>query len=611
MAHIRTGSSVTLLPIREFLGLNENPDGDTRIKNGELSELRNFRITRDKHLQLRPGTRTVLSLRAAWDTWAQTHAPTVSTPRLCGVWTGTVGTGEHLLCAFGGVIFDVSADFTAAAAVGTCTQDRTSFFGFGGRVYLLNGHEYMSWDGTAGTAFTAVEGYVPIVMTACTPAGSGTPLENVNRLTGRRRVQFSPDGTQAVFHLPEQDIDEVVSAAGTELTYTSDCAAGTLTFSAPPAAGTNTLTVTYRKGSGTRSEVERMHWSELFNGANDTRVFLYGDGSSRTLYSGLDETGTPSADYFPDLYEAAVGESNTALTALVRHYARLIAFKRGSAWSIQYGTVTPERGAVTAAFFVSPLNRQIGNEAAGQVKLLENDPLTLDAGSIYRWKSSSSGGGLTDNRTNAQRISERVSSAMKGLDPAQTVTFDRRSEHEFWLLCGGTALILNYASDAWYCYTGLAFTAMLEHGGETYGFTGDGDIRRLSREYRNDDGTPISAYAATGLMDFGQDWQTKYAPQLFVAIKPESNARVCVTVESNRRSDYPQRVVAMNLATFTHADFGHWSFRTNHKAQVKRLKLRVKQATFYRLVFSSVSASATATVLEADIHFKKGAGVLF
>lgn len=85
--------------------------------------------------------------------------------------------------------------------------------------------------------------------------------------------------------------------------------------------GTNTVTVTYRKGEGARKEVCAMRFAELYNGSTDTRVFLYGDGSNRTIYSGIDgDSGQPSAEYFPDLYEARVGESNTPITSLVRHY---------------------------------------------------------------------------------------------------------------------------------------------------------------------------------------------------------------------------------------------------------------------------------------------------
>lgn len=609
MARINASESTSIMRIKAFLGLNENPDGDTKIRDGELAEMRNFKITRDRHLQVRPGTKTVLALRAAWDAWAEEHTAPTPSPVFGGAWEGMAGNARHMLCAFGGLIFDIAADFTTAEVVGQCTQDATHFFGFGGKVYLLNGHEYMSWGGGAGESFAAVEGYIPTVMTAMTPAGSGTLLENLNRLTGKRRVTYSPDGEATEFFLPEKAADEILSVEGTEIAYTSDAENGKLIFESAPARGTNTVTVTYRKGTGARGDVEKMRFSELFNGANDTRVFLYGDGSNRTLYSGIDADGVPTADYFPDLYEISIGESNTPITALVRHYARMIAFKSGSAWSVQYGTMSLNNSVTTAAFYVTPLNRSIGNEAPGQALLLENNPLTLETGGVYQWQATSSSGYITDNQTNAKRVSDRVFETVRGFAPERTRTFNRKNEHEFWVLSDGTALILNYASDAWYIYTNMPFLAMLDSGGETYGFTADGKIKHLSRAYRNDDGTEIDAYAASGLMDFGRDWQLKYSPMLFVAIEPEVNARITVTAESNRRSDYPNKVVAMNIAAFNHVDFNHFSFRTNHKAQVKRLKMKVKKATFYRLVFKSVSASATATVLETDIQLRYAGNV--
>lgn len=609
MAQLSTAGQDHILKIREFLGLNENPDGDTHLKNGEFSKLQNFRITRDRHLQLRPGQRTVQDLRSAWDALEKKPAG-VETPRFCGAWAGDAGGGRHILAAFGGAVWEVSpAGGVPLRKVGECTQDGTSFFGFGGKVYLLNGHEYMSWDGGTGTAFQAVEGYVPTVMTACSPAGAGTGLENVNRLTGKRRVKFSPDGKSAVFYLPEREVDEVDGVEGTALAYTLDGAAGTVTFASPPPAGINTVSVVYRKGEGAREEVERMRFSEFYNGAADTRVFLYGDGTSRTLYSGVAlDTGMPSAEYFPDLYEAAVGDGNTPITAMVRHYGRMMVFKPGSAWSMEYNTAVTAAGGVAAVFYVLPVNRQIGNAAPGQARLLENNPLTLDCRHIYQWRAASSGGLAAGDR-NAGRISDRVRSTLSGFDFSRTVTFNRIRESEFWFLYGGRALILNYAADAWYVYDNMPFGALLEVDGEVYGFTEAGGVRHISRQYRSDDGTEIAAEAETGAMDFDRDWILKYSPRIFAAIRPESGARVTVSVETNRRGDYPERLVSAGLAGFGHVDFGHFSFGTNRKPQVRRVKLKVKKATFCKLVFRSVSASATVTLLETDVQLRYAGSV--
>lgn len=610
MAQISAGSGTSILKIKQFLGLNENPDGDTKIRVGELAEMRNFSITQDGHLQIRPGTKTVFDLQDAWDTWAEDNEASTETPVFCGAWYGTINGQNHLLCAFGGVIFDVDLLEEISSVVGTCTQAKTSFFGFDNKVYLLNGHEYKSWDGSDDTSFADVVGYVPVTVTACTPEGAGTLLENVNRLNGLRRVKYSPDGEATVFQLPETDIDEIVSVTGTDITHTDDLEKGTLTFSSAVTKGTNTVVVTYKKGSGARSEVTGMTLSELYNGTTDTRVFLYGDGSNKMIYSGIDgDTGLPSADYFPDLYEAAVGESNLPITSLVRHYARLLVFKPGSAWSVQYSTVTLDTGATTSAFYVLPVNRLLGNDAMGQVRLVENNPLSIDGASIYQWRSTSTSGNITDSEQNANRISDRIASTLKGFDVASTITFNSRFRHEFWFLYGGNALILNYANDTWYYYTNMPFSQMLEIEDKVVGFREDGKLAEVSRQYRNDDGTEIDAYAATGSIDFDKDWLLKYSPMLFVAMEPENNARITVTVESNRRGDYPEKIVSYSFCSFSNADFRHWSFRTNRKPQVKRLKMKVKKATFYKLIFKSFSASATATILETDIQVRYSGNV--
>lgn len=614
MARIAAKNDITVLKIDKFLGLNENPDGYTTLKPGEMSKMRNFRITKDKHLQIRPGTKTVLDLAGALSALAGESAQEDAQARLWGIWRGTVGDGEHILAAYGGHVWDVDLDAASAVDLGTAAEDETTFFAFGGKVYLLNGHQYMSWDGGGGSTFQTVEGYIPLVQTATTPAGAGTLVENVNRLTGKRRVAFSPDGAAAAFQLPEKGIDavEAVTLNGEAVTgYTADLTAGTVTLSSIPASGTNTMEVTYRKGNGARGDVEGMRYSELFNGSTDTRVFLYGDGTNRAIYSGIElDSGQPSAEYFPDLYELAVGEKNTPVTALIRHYSRMMAYKPNSTWVIQYGTIALEDGSTTAAFYVQPVNRQFGNETMGQVKLLENNPLTIDVGSVYQWKSTSSYTGyITGNENNAKRVSDRVAGTLAGFDLAQVRTFNIKCDHEYWFLQGGKALILNYANDSWYVYDNLPFHYLLEVENEKYGFGQDGKVFHFSRSYRGDDGSAIDCYAATGAMDFGRDWQLKYSPMLFVAMQPESGARLSVTVETNRKSDYPQKTVAYNLAAFLHVDFNHFSFATNRKPQVKRVKMKVKKATFYRLIFQSNSASATATVLETDVQLRYAGNV--
>ena len=607
MARIRGSNQFSVLQIKEFHGVNENPDGDTNMALGELAVMRNFAITRDHHLQLRPGQKTVLDIRKDWDKWAATHPEHVAEPRFCGAWTGLARGQEVVIASFGGALFYLDLDSGHAEPIGSCTQDDAHFFGFENDVYMVNGHDYLRWDGGRFNEFQRVEGYVPTVKTACTPQGQGQSLEAINRLTGVRRVKFSPDGKERSFCLPEKDVDEVVSVTGTSSPYSLEKAGGKVHFEEIPAKGTNTLTIVYRKGTGNRSQVEGMRFSELYNGNTDARVFLYGDGSNRTIYSGTDlETGRPRADYFPELYEAAVGEANGPITGMVRHFSRLLIFKPESTWSMDYTPMAVPGGSLTSAFRVAPVNRNLGNDAPGQVRLVENDPVTLDGGAVYQWQASTGSAG--DNRM-AGRLDLRVRRTLSGFDFKKTVTFNRREAGELWLLYGGLAAVLQYQIGAWAIYDNCNFVSMLETEGETYGITREGRVQHFSRRWRNDDGAAIHAYAETGAMDFGRDWNRKYSPELFIALQPESGGRIEVSAQTNRRGDYPAVAVAAGFTTFGHANFGHWSFATNRKPQVRRVPLKVRRAVFYKLVFRSDSASAAATVLGADVRVRGAGGV--
>ena len=54
MAKILQSNSMSILKIQKFLGLNEDTDGNTTLKDGELGKMKNFRITQNGHLQIRP-----------------------------------------------------------------------------------------------------------------------------------------------------------------------------------------------------------------------------------------------------------------------------------------------------------------------------------------------------------------------------------------------------------------------------------------------------------------------------------------------------------------------------------------------------------------------------
>jgi len=597
MAVVVQGEGANLYKITKWLGLNENPDGDTAVKSGEAARMENFRITRDWSLQLRPGYQVIVQKR-----WSGS---------VRGVWSGRLGSSDKTVFACGGELYEFDADTGETELIPRgsvdITDTETHFFGFEGKLYIQNGHEYLSWDGEG--EITRVEGYRPLVVVASPPAGGGTELERVNKLNGARRIWISPTGSATMFQLPEKDIVSIDyiknRATGEEITaFLSNLEDGTVTFTTVPAAGTSSIEIGYTHGVTMRAEVEAMQFSEIFNGSADNRVFLYGDGSSRTIYSGLDYDGAARADYFPDLNVLNIGSSNTPITALIRHYSRLAVFKSDSAYSVAYGAITLEDGRTTAAFYYTPSNRSVGNIAPGEALLVENSPRTLADGAVIEWRNHSAyAANLTSDERQAKIISQRVSATLSKMDFANARTFFDRHEQEYYVLGDGIAVVNGVATDTWYIYRDFRMQRMFEVDGELYGFTTDGDLVHISRRYQNDAGRKICAEWRSGAMSLGRDWRLKYAARIFVTLKPEVRSYLRVGVRTNHSAG-GDVVTSSNITSFEDVSFEHWSFSTNRQPQTKTFKIRAKKFAYYQLVLQSDTDWSTATILTADIKFR-------
>ena len=592
--------------IDKFLGINESPDGDTGLTLGEAAVMTNFRVTAEGNLQIRPGYKAVTTL---------SDGHTVR-----GMWHGYIEDGEIWLAACNGHVYSIRLDAAAATSIGTLTDAPTHFFGFGGKVYIINGHEYKSWD---GTTFADVAGYVPIVVIAAAPAtGAGTTLEQVNKLTGSKWVWFSSTSSSTVYQLPETSltsvdtvkVDDVVVTTG----FTANTSAGTVTFDTAPGAGTNDVKIKYTKGTGTdRSTILAQKFSETYNGYTDNRVFLYGDGTNKAYYSGLEYvSGQPTAEYFPDLNVLDIGESNTPITAMVRHFNKLMAFKPDSTWITYYDTEMLADGSVTAGFKTRAIEKDVGNEAPGQVQLVNNYPISLQSNSAYRWGLIYSSG--TQDERSAKRISDRVRDTMGGFTFSSAVTFDDEWNREYWLLdtATETACVYQYANEAqgdtsykynvWYLYNNIPATCFVSVGGELYFGSDDGYIMHMSRDYHSDNGGDINAYWESGSISFDAMQLYKYARQISVGMKPESGAYVTLTAETDESSDYDESIVSCGVATFTHANFAHWSFNTNYKPKTQKIRIPLKRFTYCKIIFKSESAAAAATITALTIPIGYG-----
>lgn len=579
----------TVFRVERFLGMNESPGGDGGLKWGEGAQVVNFRVTQEGNLQVRPGTRTLWRFQGPVE----------------GLWEGTAGGVPVRLAAADGTLWKLGGP-GEAQSLGRIGPGRCRFFGFGGKVYLLTGKRYLVWTGYGQV--TDVAGYRPVVAVAIPPGGGGTALEPVNKLTGARRGFFSPDGSARSFRLPEGRLSAVDYAlrrdTGEQVPFTADLEGGTVTLGKTLPKGVDTLEIGWTKGAGDRQAVVGMAQAELFSGQTDNRVFLYGNGTNQALYSGVDYDGRPSAEYFPDLNVLEAGSANTPITGVIRHFSRLLLFKPDGAYSVQSGGVTGADGVTLPAFYLTPIQREMGCDRVGQVTLVDNDPRTVWAGGVYRWRSGS-GYASMDERV-AQRISQRCEESLGEMELDAAAVFDDQRGREWYLCDGRMALVHNYGTDAWYRYESFPARCFGSFGGEVYFGTEDGRLCRVSRDYRNDDGEPIRALWRSGSLAFDRVTRGKYEKWLWVSMKPESGAAVEVTTRTDRRGDGPAAVARAGLMSYANASFVHWSYQTNRRPKARRVRLRVKKAAYAQLLLQSRSASETATVLALEGKIRYG-----
>ena len=589
--------------------------------------------------------------------WRGVHRVVTETtyPVRC-LWSGFVGGKERIVGITRRRAVEIynGEEFTFRFFAQTITindDDYVSMFGFNDNLYILSCSDtkmrYFCWDGVEDELNYVVQAYDPVVAVSIPGMSSGESnlfgytLERVNLLTNGRRVWLSPSASDGMkYFLPEDvgQINYVKSLITGEYVDPSFWSTGTWTgatmdgiFGIPRDTtfvffsssndeakafleahyGTNTIEVGYQAKTPSTYGLINLFpnpgkvYAEQFNGPTDSRVFLCCENSNQVYYSGIDNNGQPRADYFPDMNVITVGDTSDHVTGMIRHYSRLIIYKKNATYSVQYGTISLADGTTTAAFYCTPINKRIGNEAFGQVQLVLNSPRTLHGKDLYEWKNNSSySSNLTIDERQARRISDRIYKTLATFDFSQCYCYDDNDHQEYYICYDKKALVHNYAVDAWYYYDNFDVTCMVNFRGNLYAGDSQGRFNLVSRANRTDNGEEITGYWESGAEPFDREFMRKYSSMLWLTLKPELRSKVQVTVETDRKSDHAKKTAASSLFTFSDADFRQWSFNTNRKPHITRLKIKAKKFAYYKLILSFSGENTTATVVAADMRIR-------
>lgn len=682
MSKLYSNASQFTYKIPKFRGISENTDGDAKLKNGEASKMLNYRVTDSGGLQVRPGFEGYFSL-------VYEDEELEDMGQVDGIYEGNA-KGHRVVIAHDNNVDRFTMRFrlpngawSTPISTGFLNASSARFFFFGNELYAMSTTQYLKWDGDVDAPeFYEVEGYVPTIVIAASPDGTGTLYEQINKLTTSRRVRYNADGTAKKYFMPEgghvEITDVVVNGASKELTTDYTFTQGNqygvhacVEFVTAPAEGINNIEIEYRTSSdqefrssvgdiasgsvkfapdGTRvtavtqvralnapatrweeltantdytvdgntltlanpenwsivkvyytigtyrDEVIGMRYAEIYNGAQDTRIFLYGDGSNTALYSGLDENGKATAEYFPDLNEMEIGDKSTPITALIRHRNRLLAFKPHEAYSVYYNPVSLADSTLIAGFYVSNINRDVGCSVMGGAVQVENRIRTIDYNAIWEWKSTNTSGNITSDARNADRVSDRVCDTVGEFDLSQAVMFYDIYKHEFYVADGsGKCLVQNTEADAWYVYDNMAAKSISMIGQDVVFGNSRGRVFRLNTSAAVDaentlngvvGARNIKAEWESGQLDFDKPHIRKYTPTVWISAAPELGSAVTAAISTDN-----------GIATSISIDFKE----TDGVPRTRKARLKARRFTYYKLKLMQDEATAHAIIMSAVI----------
>ena len=504
--------------------------------------------------------------------------------------------------------YDESTDTALELLSGLADHKSRSAF-LAGRLWILTGGEFLSYDGTTARRVTESDCTVPTVLITCAPSGGGQAYEPVNMATPWRIEQFQADGAACDFTLsapPDpatlprawvystDDAEWQEQAYGTDFTLSGQ----TITFAAaPPAPAAGSADMVKIQYSRTVPG-----YADRLNGC--TLPALFGlNGGNRLCLSG--NPALPHYDftcalddptYWPDTLYATVGSARTAIRGYLRSGSSLAIVKEDDG---QEPTVYLRSAALDGAgeirFTLEPALAGSGAVAPGSFATLLDDPLFLSATGVRGLSvPDRAGSRVTQNRSyfvdpllrREPDLPQAEGAVWNGLyllafPNGHCYVLDGRQPKTY-----RSAALGDYVYECWYWENVPARCFLREPEGERLYFgTAAGELCRFASDDATvnrfaDDGAPIRAVWATRYDDDGTPGRLKTLLKngCCVTLKPFTRSGGAVAFRSDRSGGLEQPAArgTVDIFSFADVDFERFTFCSDDSPREIFFRKKVK-----------------------------------
>lgn len=294
----------------------------------------------------------------------------------------------------GNSVYSVDADSGTVTEISTVKTNAgtASFFYYRSELYLLDGKAvYVVRDGTV----TEVHGYVPLLSKDTADSSVGNDFEPRNLLCGKGRMSYIVSDAATPYLKLGRDVVSIdaVYCNGSPLPqsrYTLNVSERLAIVNGLKAGDRVMLYLTLDSEAAVPRSLLSNKRAFVFGGINTSRPFLW-DGDDPTLiFSSAYVSAASLADarrvypnsdalYFPEGYEFTVGDGGGKITAVSRHYDRLLILTDEEAWTADSSACGTEE------FPAMNISSSTGVCTVGGTAVLGSVPYGISRAGILRW----------------------------------------------------------------------------------------------------------------------------------------------------------------------------------------------------------------------------------
>lgn len=413
------------------------------------------------------------------------------------------------------------------------TSNKVFFFIKNGILYLLNGYEYLQYDGSTVKS-VLINPYIPTITQGRKPDGSQSNLrEPLNFISGQYIDSFSSDGT-ATYVLSYQGLDSIdevkVNGAVLSSGFTKDLVNGKVVFTAGPAtAAPNNVLIKWTKNS--LKDVNQIIKCTRAVEFSDS-MWLTGnpDYPNRLWKTGL--TDVMEANYFPASGMrsfSAIGGIDQAVTNFIKHYNKFIILKEKST----HTTYEEKQSDGSIGFPYESINANIGCDIPYSIQLINNNPVWANSyGGVHIMVSTILAGekNIIHISQNIDGLPERPGLLQEDINELKKASsFD--DGRKYYLCVGKKVYVWDYSLGYdlnkpetlhWFIYDNINASQFLMIGNTFCYANRDTGVICKFISAKNDFGNSIKGIWRSKLMDFNlPEW---YKNITYLAITTRANS---------------------------------------------------------------------------------------